>query len=495
LSEYLELSASHYAVKKRFSTGEISLSPSACRLIIEAAFRKKVSVRKLYIIVHANGSAMFNSHLKQELASLREENASLRQIRDALEAEMMTLTLDNNGIIQSANKNFLSVMGYSKAEMEGQPLDRYIPPYVKQLDCYRGLQNAIRQGNHISGLYRLSKADGSLAWLRAVWQTLKDKDGKSSGLICLASNVTASVDTATENEGLVNALRRSTAVIEFNLAGEVLTANDNFLQGIGYRLEQIKGKHHRMFCEPEEYNSEEYRDFWRRLNRGEYASGRFKRVDSMGRVVWLEASYNPVFNTRNELYKIIKFATVITEQVNQQMAVAEAADIAYRTSLHTDETANKGASVVQSTVNVMRQISDEIQVASDGIEALNKQSLLINTIVQTISGIAQQTNLLALNAAIEAARAGEAGRGFAVVADEVRQLAGRTSLATKEIVDVVQKNQTLAEAAVASMAASKDQTEHGLGLANEAGSVILEIQDGAKKVVNAVGQFANQLGN
>ncbi|GGM18353.1 chemotaxis protein [Pseudomonas asuensis] len=439
--------------------------------------------------------AMFNSHLKQELASLREENASLRQIRDALEAEMMTLTLDNNGIIQSANKNFLSVMGYSKAEMEGQPLDRYIPPYVKQLDCYRGLQSAIRQGNHISGLYRLSKADGSLAWLRAVWQTLKDKDGKSSGLICLASNVTDSVDTATENEGLVNALRRSTAVIEFNLAGEVLTANDNFLQGIGYRLEQIKGKHHRMFCEPEEYNSEEYRDFWRRLNRGEYASGRFKRVDSMGRVVWLEASYNPVFNTRNELYKIIKFATVITEQVNQQIAVAEAADIAYRTSLHTDETANKGASVVQSTVSVMRQISDEIQVASDGIEALNKQSLLINTIVQTISGIAQQTNLLALNAAIEAARAGEAGRGFAVVADEVRQLAGRTSLATKEIVDVVQKNQTLAEAAVASMAASKDQTEHGLGLANEAGSVILEIQDGAKKVVNAVGQFANQLGN
>nr|WP_188867100.1 PAS domain-containing methyl-accepting chemotaxis protein [Pseudomonas asuensis] len=438
---------------------------------------------------------MFNSHLKQELASLREENASLRQIRDALEAEMMTLTLDNNGIIQSANKNFLSVMGYSKAEMEGQPLDRYIPPYVKQLDCYRGLQSAIRQGNHISGLYRLSKADGSLAWLRAVWQTLKDKDGKSSGLICLASNVTDSVDTATENEGLVNALRRSTAVIEFNLAGEVLTANDNFLQGIGYRLEQIKGKHHRMFCEPEEYNSEEYRDFWRRLNRGEYASGRFKRVDSMGRVVWLEASYNPVFNTRNELYKIIKFATVITEQVNQQIAVAEAADIAYRTSLHTDETANKGASVVQSTVSVMRQISDEIQVASDGIEALNKQSLLINTIVQTISGIAQQTNLLALNAAIEAARAGEAGRGFAVVADEVRQLAGRTSLATKEIVDVVQKNQTLAEAAVASMAASKDQTEHGLGLANEAGSVILEIQDGAKKVVNAVGQFANQLGN
>jgi len=93
------------------------------------------------------------------------------------------------------------------------------------------------------------------------------------------------VDVATENAGVINALRRSTAVIEFNPAGEVLNANDNFLQGIGYRLEQIKGKHHRMFCEPEEYNSEAYREFWRRLNRGEYASGRFKRIDSMGRVL------------------------------------------------------------------------------------------------------------------------------------------------------------------------------------------------------------------
>ena len=131
--------------------------------------------------------------------------------------------------------------------------------------------------------------------------------------------------------------------------------------------------------------------------------------------------------------------------------------------------------------------------ASWNTQALGKQSQLISTIMQTIRGIADQTNLLALNAAIEAARAGEQGRGFAVVADEVRQLAGRTSQATEEIVEVVQKNQSLAQNAVDSMASSSEQAEQGLSLASEAGAVIVEIQDGAQQVVQAIGQFANQL--
>ncbi|MFG0721735.1 methyl-accepting chemotaxis protein [Pseudomonas sp. GLN_6] len=167
--------------------------------------------------------------------------------------------------------------------------------------------------------------------------------------------------------------------------------------------------------------------------------------------------------------------------------------MAYSISQHTDASANKGASVVSQTVAVMQRIARQMQEASEGIEALDKQSQLISTIMQTIRGIAEQTNLLALNAAIEAARAGDQGRGFAVVADEVRQLAGRTSQATEEIVDVVQRNQSLAQQAVSSMASSRQQAEQGLDLANEAGTVIVEIQEGAKQVVQAVEQFANQL--
>ncbi|MFG0467362.1 methyl-accepting chemotaxis protein [Pseudomonas putida] len=198
-------------------------------------------------------------------------------------------------------------------------------------------------------------------------------------------------------------------------------------------------------------------------------------------------------DAQGKLYKVVKFATVITDQVAREEEVSQAASIAYDISQRTDVTARRGAEVVQNTVQTMRRISEEMQSASSGIEALGKQSLLISSIVQTIGGIAQQTNLLALNAAIEAARAGEQGRGFAVVADEVRQLAGRTSAATEEIVNVVQQNQSLTDEAVRGMANSRGQAEQGLALANEAGSVIVEIQDGAQQVVNAVGRFASQL--
>ncbi len=436
---------------------------------------------------------MFNKRLKQELAALREELSSLVQVKESLESEMLVLNLEPDGRIQSVNQNFLTEMLYKSQDLIGRAIEDIVPAHVKTDEFHHRFKNAMTRGEHFAGAVRLLRGNGEEAWLRSIVQPVRSSDGRIKHISLFASDLTRTIEASREHENLIGALVRSTAVIEFDLNGNVLNANDRFLSGMGYSLAQIKGKHHRTFCAPEEYNSAEYQNFWRRLNNGEFVADRFKRVDSHGRTVWLEASYNPVVDANDKLYKVVKFATVITDQVNREQAVADAASIAYSTSQQTDSTAQRGTTVVTEAVNVMRDLSRHMQAAGEGIEALNEQSQVIGTIVKTISGIAEQTNLLALNAAIEAARAGEQGRGFAVVADEVRQLASRTSQATEEIVTVVRQNQEMARNAVALMTDGKLQAEQGLALAAEAGTVIVEIQDGAQKVVNAVGQFANQL--
>ncbi|MEB0047611.1 MULTISPECIES: PAS domain-containing methyl-accepting chemotaxis protein [unclassified Pseudomonas] len=436
---------------------------------------------------------MFNKRLKQELSALREELSSLQQVKESLESEMLFLTLDPDGRIQSVNQNFLGEMFYKSNDLIGRAIDDIVPAHVKSDEFHKRFKAALSRGEHFAGAVRLLRGNGAEAWLRSIVQPVRSSDGRIRHFSICASDLTRTIEASREHENLIGALVRSTAVIEFDLNGNVLSANERFLNAMGYNLGQIQGKHHRTFCEAHEYNSAEYQNFWRRLNNGEFVAGRFKRIDSHGRVVWLEASYNPVLDANNTLYKVVKFATVITDQVNQEQAVADAANIAYSTSLQTDNSAQRGTAVVTQAVDVMRDLAKHMQTAGEGIEALNEQSLVIGTIVKTISGIAEQTNLLALNAAIEAARAGEQGRGFAVVADEVRQLASRTSQATDEIVVVVRQNQDMARNAVALMTDGKLQAEQGLSLAAEAGTVIVEIRDGAQKVVSAVGQFANQL--
>nr|WP_321850277.1 PAS domain-containing methyl-accepting chemotaxis protein [Pseudomonas sp. FLM 11] len=436
---------------------------------------------------------MFNTRLKQELSALREELSSLQQVKESLESEMLCLTLDAEGRVEWANANFLQELAYSMSQLLGRPVDELVPAYLRQDEFQQRFKNALVRGEHFAGAVRLLRGNGKEAWLRSIVQPVRGSDGRIKHISMFSSDLTRTIEASREHENLITALVRSTAVIEFDPDGHVLTANERFLNAMGYSLAQIQGKHHRMFCEPAEYNSAEYQNFWKRLNAGEFVAERFKRVDSHGRAVWLEATYNPVLDANDRLYKVVKFATVITEQVNREQAIAEAANIAYSTSLHTDSSAQRGTTVVTQAVDVMRELAHHMQRAGEGIEALNAQSQVIGSIVKTISGIAEQTNLLALNAAIEAARAGEQGRGFAVVADEVRQLASRTSKATEEIVGVVRQNQDMARDAVNLMTDGRQQAEQGLALAAEAGTVIVEIQDGAQKVVSAVGQFANQL--
>lgn len=436
---------------------------------------------------------MFNSKLKNQLQRLQDEIDGLQRAQAARTHEMLEITVDRNLLITAVNRNFARWVGREQSQLLGQSLASIAPSYVKELPCFKDFQQAMSTGTGVSDEYRYITADGRMVWMRAAWCPVKSAAGAVTHMSAYGTDVTASIDKARENDEFIKALYRSTAVIEFELDGTIVAANDNFLRTVNYSLAEIVGKHHRIFCDPNYVNSPAYQQLWRSLNEGQFVAERFLRFDKSGRELWLEASYNPVRDTRGQLYKIVKFAVDISEQVKHEQEVSAAAGVAYDVSRKTDDSARRGAVAVKDTVETMNRIVSQVSTASAGVEALGQQSQLITSIVSTIGDIAQQTNLLALNAAIEAARAGEQGRGFAVVADEVRKLAGRTSAATQEIVEVVQKNNTLVEAAVVSMGESTHQAEIGLALASQAGHVITEIQSGAQEVVTAVGRFSSQI--
>jgi methyl-accepting chemotaxis protein len=411
-------------------------------------------------------------------------------IVNAIHKSMAVIEFTIDGYIETANDNFLTTVGYSLQEIKGKHHSIFCEDSLSNSPEYKVFWKKLRSGAFVSGEFKRVDKKGNELWLEASYSPIVDHDGNIIKIVKFASDVTQKLTQAKETQSYQDALNLSVAVIEFDLNGNVLKANNNFCKTTGYEPEKLKGQHHRIFCTTEYANTQEYSDFWKRLNSGEAFGGRFERVTSSGETLWLEATYNPIRDDNGNICKVVKFASDITASVAKEHEDADSALKAYDLAKEANASTEKGAEVIHTAATEMTAISKAVTEASETITDLANHSEQITNIVNTIRGIAEQTNLLALNAAIEAARAGDQGRGFAVVADEVRQLAGRTATSTQEISEMIEKVQSLTNSGIASMQTCQTQANSGAELATHAGEVITNIKDSIDQVVSAISIFS-----
>jgi methyl-accepting chemotaxis protein len=229
-----------------------------------------------------------------------------------------------DGHILQANQNFLQTLGYSLEEIKDQHHRIFVAAAEAASTAYRLFWEKLGRGEFDSGEYKRIAKDGREIWIQASYNPIFDRSGKAFKVVKYATDVTAQKLRTADYEGQLAAIGKSQAVIEFSLDGRILQANDNFLKTLGYSLDEVKGQHHSLFVEPSHRASAEYRLFWEKLGRGEFDSGQYKRVGKGGKEVWIQASYNPIFDMNGKPFKVVKYATDVTAQVRANEALAQA---------------------------------------------------------------------------------------------------------------------------------------------------------------------------
>ena len=448
-------------------------------------------------ILDLNGEPFKVVKYATDITEQKLQNADFQGQIQAVGKAQAVIEFNLDGTIITANDNFLNVVGYALEEVQGQHHRMFVEESVRNSPEYRQFWEALNRGEYQAAEYKRIGKGGNEVWIQASYNPILDLNGKPFKVVKYATDITEQKLTSADFQGQIQAVNKAQAVIEFNLDGTIITANDNFLSVIGYTLEEIQGRHHRMFVEESFRNSPEYRQFWEALNRGEYQAAEYKRIGKGGKEVWIQASYNPILDLNGNPFKVVKYATDISVQKQQEKQLREVMDSVAESAQqlgssseeltatsqqmagNAEETSNQAGVVSAASEQVNKNIqmvsaSTEEMTASIGeisknsseaakvtreavevansanetIKGLGESSVEIGKVIKVITSIAQQTNLLALNATIEAARAGEAGKGFAVVANEVKELAKQTAQATEDISQKIESIQTGSTGAV-----------------------------------------------
>jgi methyl-accepting chemotaxis protein len=251
------------------------------------------------------------------------DNSDDRARVAAIMRSQAVIEFELDGTIITANENFLGAMGYALDEIVGKHHRMFVDAEDAQGPEYRQFWADLAAGQYQSSAYRRIGKGGREIWIQGSYNPVFDKAGKPVRVIKFATDITDQRNQAADHEAQIAAISRAQAVIEFNLDGTVRTANENFLATLGYALDEIVGRHHRMFCDSGYAASHDYAAFWERLRKGEYVAAEFQRFGKGGREVWIQASYNPILDAQGRPVKVVKFATDITERKRAEGIIAE----------------------------------------------------------------------------------------------------------------------------------------------------------------------------
>lgn len=372
------------------------------------------------------------------------QNADYEGQLQAIRKSQAVIEFHLDGTIITANQNFLDAMGYTLPEIQGKHHRMFADSAYANSEDYAQFWQRLNRGEFFTGEFQRFGKGGKEVWIQASYNPIFDMDGKSFKIVKFASDITSEKLANATAHGQLEAISKAQAVIEFHLDGTIITANQNFLDAVGYTLAEIQGNHHRMFVDPVDAQSQEYAQFWEKLGKGEFDSRVYKRVGKGGKEIWIQASYNPIFDASGRPLKVVKYATDVTPVIQTGRIAGEAV-----------MNVNSVAAAVEQMAASINEISNHMSKSKDAADAIlqdTTQSTVaadqlrngmnaMQNVVDVINSIAAQVKLLALNATIEAARAGDAGKGFAVVASEVKELATQTTDATENIARQIQEVQ------------------------------------------------------
>ncbi len=260
--------------------------------------------------------------LRREIERLEQENQQLQERTaaqlTAINRSQAVIQFEMDGTIITANDNFLIPLGYTLDEVQGRHHSMFVDPEYRNSQQYKEFWDRLNRGEFTTGQYKRIAKNGNEIWIQGSYNPILDQDGKPLKVVKFAIDITEQKRRDSEFQGQIEAINKSQAVIEFNLDGTIVWANDIFLNAMGYTLAEVQGRHHSIFVEPELQQSAEYRELWEKLKRGEHTQGEYKRIGKDGKEVWIQGFYNPILDLNGRPYKVIKYATDVTEEVKSR---------------------------------------------------------------------------------------------------------------------------------------------------------------------------------